>query len=63
MIPRTSNIAISAQLPKPLREKLVEASFVEWPAVPLGESLRRKLAIESAIVWGKAVYPGLFKAE
>lgn len=63
MIPRSANIHISTQFPAPLREKLIEASFVEWPAVPLGESQARRVAIDEAIKWGKAFYPGLFRRE
>lgn len=63
MIPRAANITISTQLPAPLREKLVEATFVEWPEVPLNESPARTKAIEAAIKWGKEFYPGLFRPE
>lgn len=63
MIPRAANITVSTQLPKLLREKLIEASFVEWPQLAIGESLARKLAIERAIAWGRSTYPGLFRPQ
>lgn len=63
MIPRAANITVSTQLPEPVRRRLIEASFVEWPDKPLGESQARRVAVDEAIKWGKVVYPGLFKAE
>ena len=63
MIPRSTNIVVSNQLPPLLRDKLVQASLVEWPALELGESMARRVAVDSAIEWGKATYPSLFKAD
>ena len=63
MIPRATNIVVSNHLPRNLREALVEASKVEWPQVPLGESLPRTLAIDNAIRRGRSMYPGLFKPQ